>query len=368
MTSRRRKHQSGSLWLRGSNWYVRYYGLDRKQKTEFLVIKDDKHHSKTCAPVKKLFADTMARVNAASAPAQVVTIRGFWESTYLPFVEQNLRRSTVITYKIIWNKTLKDHFGSNLLVEYRAHQATEFLSSLTSRFNRTSLTHIRALMSGIFSHAAALGKVEYNPIHAAKVLGKPKASVPTQSYSLDELEAVLAALHADMKAQLVVMLAGLLGLRPSEIAGLDWTDVSFTEEALYIRRAVVMGEVGGTKTKSSVRSIPLIQPVLGLLKMWHEKSGSPSVGWVFPNRTGQAMDIRDFCRTKIKPIIGAKWKGLYSGRRGAASILTKLTGNPMAASLALGHTDMSVTMKNYIKLDRRELASGMKLLEQELSK
>src|SRR5437868_2761925 len=26
----RRKHQSGSIWLRGANWFVRYYGPDKK--------------------------------------------------------------------------------------------------------------------------------------------------------------------------------------------------------------------------------------------------------------------------------------------------------------------------------------------------
>jgi integrase len=370
MISRRRKFQKGSIWLRGDNFYVRYYGLDRKQKTEFLVTKDAKHHSKTCAPVKKLFAAVMARVNSASTSGvlQVVTVEAFWESTYLPFVEKNLRPSTIISYKDIWNRILKGHFGLQLLVEYRAHQATEFLSSLTDRLNRNSLNHVRSLMSGIFSHAAALGKVEYNPMRDAKVLSTPKKTLPTSWYSLGELEDVISALKDDAKAQLVVMFAGLMGLRPSEIVGLDWSDVSFTEEVLYIRRAVVRGEVGDTKTDSSVRSIPLIQPVLGLLKMWHESSGSPSTSWVFPNRDGMPMNIREFCRKKIKPVVGKKWKGLYSGRRGAASILTQLTGNPIAASQALGHINMTVTMKNYIKSDRRELASGMKLLEEKLAK
>lgn len=355
--------------MRGSSFYVRYYGHDRKQKTEFLIAKDAKHHSKTCSPVKKLFADVMTRVNATSTPSQVVTIKTFWEATYLPFVEANLRPSTIASYKDIWNRILKDHFGSQLLVEYRAHQATEFLSSLTVRFNRNSLNHVRSLMSGIFSHAAALGKVEHNPIRDAKVLSKVSAPEEGQWYSLEELEDIISDLKDDPKAQLVIMFAGLMGLRPSEIIGLDWSDVNFAEETLSIRRAVVRGAVEKTKTTTSVATIPLIQPVLGLLKMWHEKSGSPSIGWIFPNSLGVPMSIRDFCRKKIRPVIGTKWKrGLYCGRRGAASILTQLTGNPIAASQLLRHVNYSVTMKNYIKSDRREVVAGMKLLAQELSK
>ena len=62
---RTRRHQAGSVWLRGPNFYLRYYGPDRRQKTELLCARDDKQHSKTCAPVKKLARPvTLAEVKA----------------------------------------------------------------------------------------------------------------------------------------------------------------------------------------------------------------------------------------------------------------------------------------------------------------
>jgi hypothetical protein len=60
------------------------------------------------------------------------------------------------------------------------------------------------------------------------------------------------------------------------------------------------------------------------------------------------------------------WFGLYAGRRGAASILTQLTGDLIASSLLLRHSNISTTMTRYIKADRRQLVSGMKLLEEKL--
>lgn len=58
----------------------------------------------------------------------------------------------------------------------------------------------------------------------------------------------------------------------------------------------------------------------------------------------------------------------YAFRRGAASIPTQLTGNPIAASQLLRHKNISVTMTPYIKADRTALTNGMKLLEESLSK
>jgi hypothetical protein len=61
---RARKHQKGSISLSGGKWYVRYYGTDRLQRSEFLHVKDDEFHSPECKAVTEAAARVMARVNA----------------------------------------------------------------------------------------------------------------------------------------------------------------------------------------------------------------------------------------------------------------------------------------------------------------
>jgi integrase len=84
---------------------------------------------------------------------------------------------------------------------------------------------------------------------------------------------------------------------------------------------------------------------------------------VFPNQSGDPLHIRDYVAKVLKPAIGDGWKSLYAFRRGAASIVTQLTGSPIAASQLLRHKNMSVTMTAYIKADRRALVDGSKLVE-----
>jgi integrase len=101
-------------------------------------------------------------------------------------------------------------------------------------------------------------------------------------------------------------LCGFLGLRPSEVNALDWSDVDFEHGMLHLRRAWVAGEISGMKTASSVASIPFIQPVLGLLKVQHVACGSPSTGWVFPSRNGKApLSIKVFVKKQIIPVLPA---------------------------------------------------------------
>jgi hypothetical protein len=61
------------------------------------------------------------------------------------------------------------------------------------------------------------------------------------------------------------------------------------------------------------------------------------------------------------------WKSWYAGRRGLGTLLARLRG-PLAASQALRHRNMSVTMSNYIRQDKSELVAAMRLLEANVAK
>src|SRR4029077_12429885 len=238
-----------------------------------LCSKDDKYHSRTCKPVKQLAADHMKPVNATTAPVNEQTITAFWEKTYLPFAEENLRASTVHGYKQIWGQHLKTHFGPMPLKDYKTHMGSLFLTSLAKTLGRHTIQHIRSLASGIFAHAVNVGVIESNPWHDVKVLGKMIEPGETEHYTVEEAENIISALVEHVDCQLIVALAFFLGLRPGEIQGLRVEDIDSVPDEqglrwIHIRRAVARNVVGETKTTSSVASLPLIAPVLIPLNLW----------------------------------------------------------------------------------------------------
>jgi integrase len=372
------RYQQGYIYEASGSWFVRFYqneivdGVERRvQRSHRLCFKDDAHPSKTCKAVRRLAADVLAEVNAQVTPVVNQTVAIFWEKTYLPFAEENLRHSTVHGYKQIWKQHLKGHFGATLIRDYKTHHGSLFLTALAKTLGRHTLQHIRSLASGIFSHAVNVGVIESNPWHDCKILGKTIEPGETEHYTLEEAEDTVSALVGQTDAQLMVALAFFVGLRPGEIQGLRWEDFDTEPDAagirwVHIRRSVVRNRVGETKTKGSVASLPLVASVLIPLALWHQEKGKPSDGWLFPNQKGKPIDLRSVISRKIVPTLTAKdieWRTLYAGRRGAATILTQLTGDALAAKELLRHKTIAVTQAKYVKAIPEALLKGIKLLE-----
>ena len=388
------RHQAGYLYKTSGGWHVRYWITELKdgkpvrvQKSQKLCDAEVNHEKVTKSYAKDRRDEYMKGINALSGnnDTRDLSVKEFWESQYLPHLEKHKRPSTLIGYKQIWNQHLEPHFVATRLTmrEYGTPQATRLLTSLAEKgLGRRSVAHVRSLASGLFRHAKQLGIILENPWRESGSLVKPKEPQPTQNYTLEEAEAIANALHeaGHQREQLIFCIAAFAGLRPGEIAGLQWPDICENEEReigggrwtgwVHIRRAVVCGEVGKTKTDESVAAVPLIPELRLMLSAWRTHCANGSTRWVFENRVGDPINLDVVARNVIIPTLRAKgltWKGLYSGRRSAGTLLTQLTGNALAAFYVLRHKDLATTTGFYIKATAEPAVAGMRLLGERMA-
>jgi len=353
---RRFRTQSGTVVERHDGHYLRFYvdGQDgeRQKVTEFLC--------KLQTPKLKIEISQrrrMAEINGsqrAEAPLPVeLTIGDFWIATYFPWVEKNKRASTARGYAKLWSGYVEKPLAALPLKKYLTTDATAFLNTLAPKLGRNTLHHIKSLLSGIFAHAAALGLVKDNPIRNAKWLVNPGRKTPREqvAYTIEETVAVLKALErAD--ARLVWVLSSVMGLRPSEIAGLKWTDID--DEWIHVRRAAPYGlapvKDEETKTEGSARDLRIVEPCRSMLAAWSKASGKPTTGWLFSRPGDRPIDHSAFVARQIAPAarlaIGERWKGLYAGRRGHGTAVTRLE-SLTAARQTLGHDNEKTTAEHY---------------------
>ena len=100
----------------------------------------------------------------------------------------------------------------------------------------------------------------------------------------------------------MVLAAACLGLRASEIMGLQWQDFNWEDLTVFIRRGVVNGRSGDTKTEASQKSLP-IDPRLGCFLQELRKGSlhKGPQGWVFANNGGRPRGQQNILQRHLRP-------------------------------------------------------------------
>ena len=388
------RHQRGYIYEAHNSFHVRYYVTEivegkskRVQRSHRLcpVDRNKGYGARSAKAVQLLAEDHMRGINTAVVPTRSdMPVAEFWEKIYLPYCESQwrgtgMRATSVRSLKQIWNRYLKDHFGTVTLQQYTPQQARAFLSGLKTKQSKNSLKHIRAVASAMFSECIERGLVNgVNPWKVA-IPKDCKDSEATKHYTIEQAEDLVSALvdHAD--CQLVIALACFLGLGPAEISGLQWGDID--TDWIHVRRnRPSNGTVGPCKTKECAASLPIIPKVKLFLDLWRGKCEDTSPeAWVIvdlpnllnrvikPHVTGETCCVR--CERTPKPS-GVKWEGLYAGRRGAVTAIIEATGGNYAVAQAIArHKSMTTTLNVYKKqITRQGLLAGMEQFSNSINK
>jgi integrase len=387
-TKRRYREQTGSVVKRSDGFYIRYYkdgdGGIRTKVTEHLCdlsVADPQKRKLLAKSHLSAINNTHHAALRSEAPAPVLTVGAFWDSTYLPWVKKNKRSSTLRGYQYVWQLYVKHELAIRPLNSYRTIDASEFLTDLAggigtptgTLLNGKSLSHVRALMSGIFVLAVntkgANGEAfaDHNPIRDVKVLVNQGESKEMVAYTPEESIAIINAIKRT-DAKLFFALCAVLAMRPSEAAAVTWENV--TDGVLKVREAAPYGVLGALKTKKSKRDLTITEPVTSLLATYRESLTTPAQGLLFTSDGKKPINHNSFAKYYIKPYamgVCARWSGCYSGRHGAATTLFNQDGDVRAAYQVLGNS-LEVVMATYVKSDVEQGKAGQTKYEQALLK
>ena len=149
----------------------------------------------------------------------------------------------------------------------------------------------------------------------------------------------------------MVVLAECLGLRVSEILGLQWCDLDFGSLVLRARRGVVQGRVDHVKSEYSEDDVPLDPAVAQILLDWQKRCPASVEGWLFSNpATGRPYHASEICKNYIRPAgekLGLGRIGWHTFRHTYRTLLDE-TGAPMKVQQELmRHANIQTTMNVY---------------------
>ena len=368
-----RHHQSGYVFRKGKNWYVRYReqvlledgSTKPAQKCHKLAEATGPYRLKSAA--NQLAEEFLRPFNDGTyGIGSTMSVNQFIEGIYLPYVEEQRRPSTYHGYRNLWRRYLQPE-DLMTLRDFRTFDGEQLLQRIARRgsFSRATLSNIKNFLSGAFKYARRQGILSSpNPMRDVE-LPKANAANETFAYSLEEETKMFALLPEP--AATVVAAAAFTGARKGELRGFLWENYDGSQIKVTI--SVWRDKLGEPKTRKSKGVIPVIAHLRTRLDHHRMASGNPPSGFIFANPLGKAMNLDALARDVVRPALetaGLKWHGWQAFRRGLATNLDRLGVRDKVIQQILRHANISTTMNIYVKNVSEDAVAAMDALEQKM--
>jgi integrase len=257
--------------------------------------------------------------------------------------------ATKKTYQTYLNRWVRPQWRHYELAEVRTIQVESWLRCLP--LAKSSCAKIRNLMSVLFNHACRYELFDRNPIHLVRQSAKrrrtPTVLIPAEIKALVD--------NLSIRERTLVLLAVSTGLRQSELFGLKWGDIEFSQRTMNVTRSIVYGVVGPCKTESSQKPVPVHRLVADVLLAWRKQSTyTMSDDWVFASRRhrgrhplwGQAI-LRKYVRPAAEKVGIQKCIGWHTFRHTYSTLLRSVGTEFKVMQELLRHSTLRSTLDVY---------------------
>jgi integrase len=257
--------------------------------------------------------------------------------------------ATKKTYQAYLNRWVRPHWRQHELAEVRTIQVESWLRRLP--LAKSSCAKIRNLMSVLFNHACRYELFDRNPIHLVRQSAKrrrtPTVLMPAEIKALVD--------NLTIRERTLVLLAVSTGLRQSELFGLKWGDIDFSQGTMNVTRSIVYGVVGSCKTESSQKPVPVHPLVADSLLAWRKQSAyTKPDDWIFASRRhrgrhpfwGQAI-LRKYLRPIAEKVGIQKCIGWHTFRHTYSTLLRSVGTEFKVMQELLRHSTLRSTLDVY---------------------
>ncbi|WP_151722309.1 Arm DNA-binding domain-containing protein [Acinetobacter ursingii] len=297
----------------------------------------------------KEIKETENKVNAISSKTPM-----FSEYCDIWFREKEIewRNSYKGKIRTVIRKYLIPYFGTIPIINVKKSDILGFRTSLAKVtygisqecLSPSRINQIMIVLRMILDSAAERYDFE-NCYKNIKNLKQTKVEV--HPFSLEQVQLILQTVRDDFKPYYIIRF--FTGMRTSEIDGLRWENVNLQRREIYVREALVNGQLGGTKTYGSNRTIQISDRVFQAFLQQKSLNNGKSE-FVFCNRDGGPLDYRLVNRKVWHPLLrflGLKTRPAYQTRHTAATLWLSAGENPEWIARQLGHSTTEMLFRVY---------------------
>ena len=241
-----------------------------------LPVKGNKKRAeKMLAETRKSFTIPKGQVSELSPDMAFSDYMRYW----LKMMRTAVTETTYSSYCFNVEKHIIPYFEplGVTLAGLQPRQIQSFYLHEAETLKNTSILRFHANLHKALKYAVRIDLITSNPVDKVD-RPKPQAFMASY-YSAEEMEKLFAAAQGH-KLELIIQLAAFYGLRRAEVMGLRWEAIDFEAKTLTIRHIVTSTRIDGkkilveadrAKTKSSLRTLPLVDPIAERLKAVKEQ-------------------------------------------------------------------------------------------------
>ncbi len=311
-------------------------------------------------------------------------------------INQGIRETTKQDYVYLAKKYILPYLGKKRLIDISTNEVDRWLFSLEQAgYSAITRKKARQTANMIFKFAVKKRTLPYNPVIDSTFPKKGLDAKTQKQKPLSKAEWMnYLNVFKGTELDTFVHAAALLGLRKSEILALDWDDIDFVNNVLYIRKSArectTYRPDGSSKTeiviykpktKHSKRELPL-QPVLlesFQRQQIHQTIQKLSAGqeWkegqaIFTSKNGTRLYPSNVLKSykKIIEKNNLRYVRIHDLRHTVARLLIEQNTPVGEVSRLLGHSSIQVTLDIYgehIKVLADRGAIGMAALYESIN-
>jgi len=327
-----------------------------------------------------------------------------WYKKYVDvYYSRKVKPTTLASKDAMYQLHVRDTFGKMQLQKIKKTHVVEFYNSLSDKgLSSSSISFIHTYLNGMFKIAEDEGIIIKNPISGA--MGHIDTDDKTQRIALTLREQTLFmdylrnVPHWNVYEPIFAVLFNT-GLRIGEATALTWDDIDFEKKTISVTKTLVVKKFYGDdefkyhiskpKTKSSIRTIPMIPEVIEALQQQQEinkryklKTNIVIDGcqdFVFITQRGKPRErtgLNRVCQRVVKNINAMleKENREYEPLRSFTAHTTRHTFatrafevgmTPKTVQTILGHSTLEMTMNIYTHVTEEKKLNEISLLSKE---
>jgi integrase len=354
----------GSIVQRGPRkWLVRVWlGHDQNGKQQFhnKVVHGTRHDAEAYA------ADKISERNRGALPPTVPITLGEYLADWLENVARpRLRQSSYTSYVQVLDLYVPEDLLRRRLQNVTMADLEALYASLRRRgLSSRTVRYLHSVLRTALRHARIRRRIiVHDPTEGAQL--PRQESKEMRALTWVEARKLVEVLRAEPVAGLLMEVMLVLGLRPSEAAGLRIGDLDLADGTLTIARRIVQLRGGGIdigppKSRRSARTLAIPRFLVARLgdhlnavkaRMARDAEWNAS-RLLFPSTRGRPINMHNFVKRHLKPAaaragLPADFR-LYDLRHSNATLSANGGAPLQVVANQLGHANPSVTANTYL--------------------